>query len=293
MLRSGLGGLGLVAAGAFVASCSGDNADTTADGVDAGPAETLTALFPRDIPYLAAGYPSRLVYTIADAEGVPAMELTEPMTFSVEYEGEPVGDPVEVAPHGDGVPRPSLPLPFTFPEPGLYDVWATRGDVRLNSQVIVDPADEVPNPLVGDPLPPAGTPTTAQTLEVDPICTRVPACPFHEHDLTTVVGTGRPVVVLLASPAYCRTTACGPILDILIETAATLPPEVVVIHSEVYKDPKEVRDLNDAALAPLPATYEMGFEPSLFVANAAGVLVARGDIAVDRVEMTQMLALAR
>ncbi len=293
MLRSGLGGVGLLATGALVGASSGAGAGTTAEGIDPGPTETLTALFPRDISYLAAGHLSRLVYTITDAEGVPAMEIAEPMTFTVELDGEPIGEPVEVAPHGDGVPRPYLPLELTFPEPGLYDVWATRGDVRLNSQVIVDPPEEVQNPLVGDVLPPAGTPTTSQTLEVDPICTRVPQCPFHEQDLSTVVGTGRPVVVLLASPAYCRTTACGPILDLLVEAAAALPPEVVVIHSEVYKNPKAVRDLNDAALAPLPATYQMGFEPSLFVTDAAGVLVARGDIAVDRTDMAQMLALAR
>ncbi|MHB1138841.1 MAG: hypothetical protein ACYC2O_07775, partial [Microthrixaceae bacterium] len=174
VLRSGLGGVGLLATGALIGACSGDNADTTGDGVDPGPSETLTALFPRDIAYLAAGHPSRLVYTITDAEGVPAMEIPEPLTFSVELEGETVLEPVEVAPHGDGVPRPYLPLELTFPEPGLYDVWATRGTVRLNSQVIVDPAEKVLNPLVGDVLPPAGTPTTTQSLEVDPICTRVP-----------------------------------------------------------------------------------------------------------------------
>jgi hypothetical protein len=292
LLRSGLGGAGLLATGALLGACS-STADTTAEGIVAGPEENLTALFPRDITYVAAGYPSRLVYTITDAEGVPAMEIEGPLTFSVEYSGEAVGDPIEVVPHGDGVPRPYLPLPFTFLDPGIYDVRATRGDVVMSSQVIVDEPAAVPNPLVGDVLPSAGTATAAQPLDVDPICTRVPTCPFHEHDLAAVHGTGVPIVVLLASPAYCRTTACGPILDILIEEAAALPENVIVIHSEVYKNPKSVRDLNDAQLAPLPATYEMGFEPSLFVTDAAGVLVARGDIAVDRTEMAQMLALAR
>jgi hypothetical protein len=146
---------------------------------------------------------------------------------------------------------------------------------------------------VGGILPPANTPTTQNSFDVDPICTRVPTCPFHEHDLPTVLGTGRPVVVLLASPAYCRTSACGPILDLLIEEAAGLPEGVVVIHSEVYKDPKTVDDLNDALLAPLPKDYEMFFEPSLFVTDSSDLIVARGDIVVDRAEMAQMLALAR
>ena len=291
LLQGGIGGLGIVAGAALLGACS--DVKNTTDDVDPGPAETLTPLFPRDIAYLAAGVPSRLVYTITDAEGVPALTIPEPFDFTVELDGEPIGPATVVAPHSDGVPRPYLPLDVTFPKPGLYDINATHGDVRLNSQVMVSDPSEVQSPLVGSVLPPASTPTLTTSFEVDPICTLVPTCPFHEHDLTTVLGTGQPVVVLLASPAYCRTSACGPILEILIEEAAALPDNVIVIHSEVYKNPKAVKDLNDAALAPLPEVYKMGFEPSLFVADATNVIVARGDIVVDRGEMAQMLALAK
>jgi hypothetical protein len=292
LLQSGLGGLGLLATGALASACS-TTRNTTQDGVSAGPDETLTALFPRDIAYLPPAVPFRLVYTLSDAEGVPMLELPGPMTFRVERDGVPVGDPVEVAPHGDGIPRPYLPFPFTFPEPGLYDVYASRGDTELNNQVIVSDPGQVKNPLVGQVLPPTATPTVTQSFDVDPICTLTPQCPFHQDDLSGVLGTGRPLVVLLASPAYCRTTACGPILEILMEQAATLPEDVVVIHSEVYKNPKSVADLNDAVLAPLPTDYQMGFEPCLWVTDRSNLIVARGDIAVDRTEMAQMLALAR
>jgi len=292
LLQGGLGGLGLLTVGAFATAC-GNGGDTTDEGVSAGPDETLTALFPRDVAYIAAGNPSRLVYTISDAEGVPALEIAEPMTFSVELDGVTVGAPAEVAPRSDGVPRPYLPFAFTFPQPGLYDVFATNGDVRLNNQVIVSPEADVMMPLVGSVLPAASTPTTVQSFDVSPICTRSVQCPFHEYDLATVLGTGRPVVVMLATPAYCRTAACGPILDLLVEQAAALPEEVVVIHAEVYKNPKDVVDLNDAELAPLPRAYQMLFEPSLFVTDASNTIVARGDIVVDRGEMEQMLALAR
>jgi hypothetical protein len=293
LLLSGIGGVGLVTATALSAACSSGATDTTSEGVNPGPKETLTALFPRNIAYVASGVPSRLVYTLSDAEGVPAFELPGPMTFSVERDGVSLGDPVEVAPRSDGVPRPYLPLYFTFPAPGLYDVYARRGSTRLNSQVIVSPASEVESPQVNSLLPPANTPTTTMSFDVDPICTRVPRCPFHEFDLPLALGTGRPIVVLLATPAYCQTAACGPILDLLIEEAASLPENVIVIHSEVYQNPKMVRELSEAALAPLPLAYKLGFEPSLFVTNSANVIQVRGDIAVDRGEMAQMLALAK
>ncbi len=290
LLRGGIGGLGVVALGGLSAACSSEG-ETVADGVDPGPDRRLQALFPRDVAFVAAESPSRLPYTLVDAEGIPVAAIDGPMTFTISFDGEQVGDPVEVAPRSDGVPRPYLPLYTTFPRPGLYDIDATYEDTALNSQVQVHLAADVAQPLVGTVLPPASTPTLGQSFDVDPICTRAPQCPFHEVDLTTALGTGKPVVVLLATPAYCQTAACGPILDLLVEEAGGRD-DLIVIHAEVYKNPKAVADLSQADLAPLPATYEMFWEPSLFVTDAANTIVARGDIVVDRGEMAQMLALA-
>ncbi len=272
-----------------IAACSTEG-DFVSEGVSAGPDSTLTALFPRDVAYTPATTPFRLAYTLTDAEGVPLRELGGPLTFTVSFDGEPIGDPVEVAPHGDGVPRPYLPLPIEFPRPGIYDVETEHDGRRLNSQVQVFPAEEIEQPLVGQDLPPVPTPTTTQAFEVNPICTLNPQCPFHAHDLRDVVGQGTPVAVLLASPAYCSTTVCGPILDLLIDEAEGRD-DLLTIHSEVYRNPKGVRDLSEALLAPLPMDYNMPFEPCLFVADGDGQLVARGDIVIDRVEIAEMLDL--
>ena len=268
-----------------------DKGDTVSEGVQAGPELSLTAMFPRDVPHVQVGTSTRLPFTLSDAEGVPFGTLESALTFRVSFDGEAVGEPIEVQPYGDGVPRPYLPLQFTFPRPGVYDIETEHEGTRVESQVQVFTDEEVPSPVVGDALPPASTPTTTQGFEVDPICTRVPTCPFHEHDLTAALQTDRPIVVLLATPAYCRTTACGPILDLLIEQAQGLEGPIV-IHSEVYKNPKAVRDLADATLAPLPDLYAMPFEPALFVTDSSHTVVARGDIVVDRAEMAEMLALA-
>lgn len=281
--------MGLMALGG-VAACS-SSGETVSEGVGNGPDRALQPLFPRDVAFLAAESPSRMPYTFVDAEGVPVASIDGPATFTISFDGEQVGDPIEVEPHSDGVPRPYLPLYATFPRPGLYDIDARVGGDTLNSQVQVHLATDVRQPLVGTALPPASTPTVDQSFDVDPICTRAPQCPFHQVDLTTALGTGKPVVVLLATPAYCQTAACGPILDLLIEEADGRD-DLIVIHAEVYKDPKGVADLSQAELAPLPATYDMLWEPSLFVTDSANTIVARGDIVVDRGEMAEMLALA-
>lgn len=290
ILLAGLGGLGVAGATAFLSACS--SSEDTVPLPETG-APQLVPLFPRDVAYLGAGLASRLIFTVTDEDGIPRMDLPESATFTVRQDDEQVGDPVEAVRHDVDIPRPYLALTFTFPDKGIYDIYATVDGHELNAPVIVVGPDEIKMPVIGMPLPSAATATEDKSHDVDPICTLVPRCPFHEHDLEDVLGTGRPVVVLLATPAYCQTTACGPILENLMAEAKNLPEDVIVIHSEVYKDAAAVDDINDATLAPLPAAYKMAFEPSLFVTDSEGILVGRGDIAVDSVEMRELLALAR
>lgn len=289
-LATGAAGAGLLAAGSVLGACS-SNGESVQEGVGNGPEFKLQPLFPRDVAYLAAGVPWRLPFSINDAEGVPLAEVKGPVTFNITFDGERVGDPVIVPVHDSGVPRPYLPLPFTFPRPGLYDIDIEYDGVKLNTQAQAVAADKVAQPLVGQPLPVAPTPTVTDSVGVDPICTLSPQCPFHEVDLRDALQGPLPVVLLLASPAYCQTTACGPILNILMDAAAGRT-DMVVIHAEVYKDPKTAPDLASAQLAPLPSDFNMTFEPCLFVTNSAHELVARGDIVVDSVEMDQLLAMA-
>jgi hypothetical protein len=279
-----------VLGGLALGSCGGDAGDTTEAGDAATPDNALLAAFPQSVPHVAVGVPARLPYLISDREGVPLTTIDGPVRFSVTKDGEPVGEPVEVAPRAEGVPKAYLPFQFTFPEAAVYEVRADFGGATLDSSLQVYAADEVGPPLVGEPLPPVDTPTTTRTLQVDPVCTRVPACPYHEVNLQDVVGRGAPVVLLVSTPAYCQTGVCGPILDTMMALAPD-HPGVTFIHSEVYKNPKEVRDLADAALAPVPDVYQLRFEPTVFVADGAGTVLARADVVIDRSEMQELLAL--
>ena len=47
----------------------------------------------------------------------------------------------------------------------------------------------------------------------DPLCTQDPQCPLHSVSLDQVLGSGKPVAVMFATPARCQTQYCGPVLD--------------------------------------------------------------------------------
>ena len=275
--------------GSWLAACGDGGTDRGSSSATTS-RHALIAAFPQSVPHIPAGVPTRLPFLISDSEGVPLMQIDGKVTFAVTRDGRKL-DSVAVAPRSNGASRAYLPLTFTFPTSGVYDITAEYDGAKLDATVRVSEPSEVAVPFVGQRLPAVGSPTVADPLGVDPICTREPMCPFHEVNLDGAVGSGRPVVLLVASPAYCQTAVCGPILDILMEQAAGRS-DLTVIHSEVYKDAKAQPDLSTATLAPVPEAYHLTFEPVLFVTDRSGTIVARADVAVDRDEMKELLALA-
>jgi hypothetical protein len=288
--RRGLFRAGAIVGGGTLAAvalgCSDEGEATVPTA--AVPEHSLLAAFPQSTPHIAVGVPTRLPYLVSDREGVPLAAMTGPATFTVSKDGDVVVEDLEVQPRSEGVERAYLPLNITFPELGVYDVSALYEGDEISGNVQVYAVEEVGPPLVGQPLPPVVTPTVLLSQEVDPICTRVPQCPFHEVSLDTALAAGKPVVLLVASPAYCQTAICGPVLDNLMAIVGERD-DISVIHAEVYRDPKSAPDLASAALAGLPEAYELDFEPVLYVTDAAGEVTARADVIVDSSEMADLI----
>jgi hypothetical protein len=138
-------------------------------------------------------------------------------------------------------------------------------------------------PRAGDPLPVFATPTLADPLGVDPICTDDPACPFHQTSLDQSLREGRPVALLVGTPAHCTTGICGPVLNLLEDAAATYGDRVAFVHAEVYTD--------DTLQTPTEAIRQLSltFEPSLFVVDASGAVNSRLDVIYDATELAAAL----
>jgi len=283
-----LQGAAVAGAGLALTACGGGESESR----PLPTALQLSPLFPVKSPHVVAGTPTRLPFAVTNSRNVPQPLPVQQAVFSLEVDGSEVAGSVTAPVRGDGVPYPYLPATLTFPEPGVYDVVARVGNDRLSVAVQAYDRTEVGPPQVGEALPPVDTPTPLRSLEVSPVCSRVPPCGLHEFSLSQLVGRGRPVAVVLAAPAFATTDADRTMLDLVVE-AVPQHPDVVVLHSEVYKNPKDVRRLSEAAMAPLTDAYKMKYAPALFVTNSAGILVARADTVVDRVELADLLSQAK
>ena len=150
----------------------------------------------------------------------------------------------------------------TFDTPGAWKVQARAKGHKIPFSIAVNPQ---PATLVpGTAAPKAPSPTTTDTLGVKPICTRVPMCRLHTQSLSTVIGAGKPVAALFATPARCQSQYCAPVLDEFLKLTRHYGDQIVPVHIEIYKA------TTGTALVPTLDAWHIASEPWLFGIDAAG-----------------------
>src|SRR3546814_6452234 len=115
----------------------------------------------------------------------------------------------------------------------------------------------------GDAIPAVATPRPPDARGGNPICTAEPACPLHDVSLADALGEGRPIALLVATPAFCQIAICGPVLDVLLEATGG-HPDVRFLHAEVYANPGEGLE----EYAPIVSELGLHFEPCLLLIGA-------------------------
>jgi hypothetical protein len=281
------------AALAVLAACGKSSSDTstTASNLSLEPdgdARVLIANFAYDGNYLISGAPQRMTFLLG-VGGAPTTDAPPELGFQLSLDNQDVGDPIVVPAHMDGVPVPYFPLKTTFDRAGLWTATAEIDGAPATQTFQVSEPDAVALVQPGQPMRPLDTPTVDDHRGVEPICTDAPECPLHTRTLTAALATGKPVALLVGTPAYCQTGLCGPVLTLLVEEAPN-HADMQFVHAEVYKDAAALGDVNKAQLAPIIDAYGLTFEPSLFVADATGTIRTRLDNVYDRVELREALA---
>lgn len=182
--------------------------------------------------------------------------------------------------------QPVYHLQADLEEEGLFELVAVSdGEAGAAAIQVVDPQNSrVTDPATGEPLVPgaaavsAATPTEADDLGVFAICTQEPPCGMHDTSLDEALTSGRPIVLMFATPQFCQTAVCGP-------SVATLDGvrqggdwgETVFIHSEIFAEAPTGADVASTPLAEAVAAWGLPTEPWLFTIGADGVIVDRID----------------
>lgn len=276
------------AAGAVLLGACGDDGDASGtpptSGVPTGGRGLALAQFFGG-PLFVAGRSVRAPFGVADIDGLLSVDDT-PESLAVTVLGPdsaPLGDPIEVRRHAEGLPRGYFPLVFEAPEPGIYTARTDIGGEAAEMSMKVDAAADVRVVQPGDPLPAVETPTLDDARGVDPICTNDPVCPLHDVTLAEALTEARPIALLVATPAFCQIAICGPVLDVLLDVVGD-HAGVRFLHAEPFAAPPDLE-----TGAPVVDALGLHFEPCLVLAGSDGSVVERLDTIYDRDELVAAL----
>jgi hypothetical protein len=175
-----------------------------------------------------------------------------------------------------------------FPSNGEWRVAALiRRDGKLAAAFLLSSAKvgtykQVPR--VGQKAPKIHTPTPAGVGgDLSKITTRIPPDTQNQVDYADALGK-EPIALLFATPQFCESRVCGPVVDVSEQVKEQYGDEVAFIHMEIYKD-------NDPGkpVRPQVQAFHLPSEPWLFAIGRDGRIKAEIEGAFGVEELTRVV----
>jgi hypothetical protein len=170
--------------------------------------------------------------------------------------------------------------------PGKFWLLAEPEGGREKVQAIgnVTVVKDDPPPDVGDPAIASDTPTLSSTGgNTSLLTTRTPPDEnLLRHSIAESLAANVPFVVTFATPKFCSSRTCGPVVDVVEEVSRRLEGENVrFIHVEVFQDNDPAKGFNRWM-----QEWKLPTEPWTFLVGADGKIAARfeGTVSVNELE---------
>jgi hypothetical protein len=156
-----------------------------------------------------------------------------------------------------------------LPEPGTYWLVAEPTGAAVQALGQVEVKAKTDSPAVGSPAPRSDTPKLGDA-PVAKLTTRTPP----DRDLlrwsvAESIAARKPFVVVFATPKYCASRACGPVVDVAAAVAGDFP-QVRFIHVEIYEDNDPQKGENRWV-----RQWRLPSEPWIFLVGADGRIKAK------------------
>ena len=149
------------------------------------------------------------------------------------------------------------------------------------------------SPSIGAAVPLSNNKTLGDGYELSELTTSsIPDPELYELTINQAVSTGKPTLIVFASPAFCTSGTCGPQVKIISETKNNFRGLVNFIHVEVYDNPDKIDgDLSKAEISPLMQEWGLFTEPCTFLIDSNGFVHSKFEGFVTTVELEESLDL--
>jgi hypothetical protein len=179
-----------------------------------------------------------------------------------------------------------------FPSGGEWRIAALvkqDGEIKgtLLPSAVVGEFSDIPRP--GQQAPRIHTPTAADVGgDLSKITTRIPPDTQNKVDYADALGK-EPIVLLFATPQFCQSRVCGPVVDVAEQLKQEDGDKAAFIHMEIYKDNDPSKGVRSQVRA-----FNLPSEPWLFAIDRQGKVssVIEGAFGLDLLRRTVDKAVA-
>ena len=174
-----------------------------------------------------------------------------------------------------------------IPGPGTFQITVTSDAFNVAGPVGLVTVEDPTVVTIGDDAPRSDTRTIANNDISDITSDPNPDAAFYELSVADAVGAG-PTVIVFATPAWCTSQACGPLLD-QVKALSPNYPDLNYVHVEVYEN-IHVSSFDDLELVPAVAEWALPAEPWVFVTDSNGLVSASFEGVASDAELADAFA---
>ena len=214
----------------------------------------------------------RFTFLVVDGQGRVVTRPTAKIWLARALKSKPfaqttaTAEPIGVAGSEPGEAQEILVARLQLDEPGTYWLLAEPvGGRKIQALGNVVVKDEPAAPDVGERAIASETPTLENaTLEELTTSTRVDR-ELYRSSVAGALAAKSPFVVVFATPKYCTSRTCGPVVDVVSTVRQRQDAGVRFIHVEIYEDNDPTKGENRWV-----REWKLPSEPWVFVVGADG-----------------------
>ena len=154
--------------------------------------------------------------------------------------------------------------------------------------VVVD--DTSPTPRVGSPAPRSRNLIVSDVRDLRQIDTSNRPDPrLHQIRIADAIAQGTPQLIVFATPQFCTSRMCGPVVDIVRTLLPAYGKRVAFTHQEIWQDFAEKKMFSTVE------EWRLDTEPWVFVVDGKGIIQAKfeGLVTVGEIESVLQQILTR
>ncbi len=224
------------------------------------------------------------------------LDLDDSVPRSVQYARFIPYDPdVRIAAHGHAnasVSDRALPVgrgvyvvPVRLDAAGLWGmlIEMSSGDAEESIRLRFSVRDRQAAPRVGEAAPSVDSRTRADVESLDELTSdQDPEPGLYSISIADALRLDRPLLLTFATPAFCHSRTCAPVLDVAKAVWREFSDSVSGIHVEVFENPNNPQRLVESEAF---VAWRLPSEPWVFVIDGEGIIRYAFEGALTREEL--------